>query len=254
MMQLSQGWPQGSVCFTMGRLQLATTCGPPVTSPHFCFHVPTFKPAELFITEITVSWHSSVLPFKHSEKLRIITRGWHEKLLHYQTKFNASTQSNNDLSFATSATSTLKLSAPSAFFLFSPHVGPIVTTPGLHYLTPTLIPSQICQIFTPSYTHCTHSSFALTHTHCAVYTSLPSASSTSPRWSPVCASTWRVSGPTGRSQFPLTGNTGGSTWTALSHSSCWTVRWNTCVLLCHIVLHLTNVTYSNLFYLAINLE
>lgn len=69
------------------------------------------------------------------------------------------------------------------------------------------------------YSHfCTHTG---TRT---VYTSLPFASSTSPRWLPVFASTWLVSGQTGRFQFPPMENTGGSTWTAQLPLSCLMVR------------------------------
>lgn len=78
---------------------------------------------------------------------------------------------------------------------------------------------------THSLTH-THSYLSLTHTliqHTAS-TSLHFASSTSPRWLPVFASTWLASGPTGRFQSPLMGNTGGSTWTIRSLLSYSMVR------------------------------
>lgn len=99
-------------------------------------------------------------------------------------------------------------------------------------------------------------SLFLTHTHhlCThhtVYTSLPSASNTSPRWSPVCASTWHVNGPTGRSQFPLTGNTGGSMWTTLSLSNCLMVRLNECSSLFVNILQWMDVPLSDFSYLAI---
>lgn len=114
-------------------------------------------------------------------------------------------------------------------------------TPGLaHACTLTFILS--C-------THCTH--WSLTHilTHYAVYTSLPSASSTSRQWSPVFASTWHVSGPTGKSQFPLTENTGGSTWTTLSLSSCLMVRLNNVFSFFHDELHWISYLMSIFLYL-----
>lgn len=95
------------------------------------------------------------------------------------------------------------------FFILSQHVELIVATtrPGS-----TRIPH--INIYAQMHTHTCHT----------VCTSLPSASSTSPLWSPVFASTWLVSGPTGRFQFLLMENTGGSMWTARFALSCWMVR------------------------------
>lgn len=131
---------------------------------------------------------------------------------------------NSAAFFAIFANSELKLSAPSCVFLslFST----CGTNPDHAWPESTYSHTLEYVIYPLSYTHCTHTSLVHTLTHYTVYTSLPSASSTSPQWLPVCASTWHASGPTGRSQFPLMANTGGSTWTALSHSSCLMVRLN----------------------------
>lgn len=95
----------------------------------------------------------------------IIIRVWHEKLFDYQ--FNVSTQSNNGLSFATTAYSELNLSAPSCvFFLFSPHVGPFVPTPGLNQLTHIPIPSHMWNIH--SFLH-TLISCTCPHTICSLH-------------------------------------------------------------------------------------